>query len=230
MVTAGSLAVTMALTACTDGDGKTGPDGGGAAITDAMMQAGVLQPADVGPLWKRSETSAAPVELMALCGGSASRPPVPGTPSAVASSIVDEGPKGAQAFDQIGLVYPDAHAAEAALAALRTAAAGCPPTASRSAGPRGESVEAAYTETSIVNPLNSGEWSGFVVLRHKVYEPTNPGSADTAVAVLAQRNALVVASYAVYWVGAHSTGPEFTTDWRRMVGTVLSRVDAKRTG
>jgi hypothetical protein len=63
-----------------------------------------------------------------------------------------------------------------------------------------------------------------------VYEPTNPGSADTAVAVLAQRNALVVASYAVYWVGAHSTGPEFTADWRRMVGTVLSRVDAKRTG
>ena len=230
MVTAGSFAVTTLLAGCSDGDGKPGPDGGESAITVAMMQAGVLQPADVGQTWKKSAESPSPNSMIALCGGLATRPPVPGTPSVVASSIADEGEQGAQAFDQVGLVYPDARAAETALAGLRTAAAACPPTASASAGPRGESVEAAYTETTTVTTLNSGEWSGFVVVRHKVYQPANTGSADTAVAVLGQRNAVVVASYAVYWVGAHSTGPEFTSDWRRIVGTVLSRVDAKRGG
>jgi len=165
---------------------------------------------------------------MALCAGLASRPPLPGKPSVIASSLADEGDKGAQAFDQLGLVYPDATSADAAIVALHATATACPPNASRSAGPREDTAEAGYTETSTIQDLVSGQWSGFVVLRHKVYEPSTPGTADTAVAVLARNNALVVASYAVYWVGQHSTGPEFTTDWRRLVGTVLSRVDAKR--
>ncbi|HTJ39022.1 MAG TPA: hypothetical protein VL738_37820 [Dactylosporangium sp.] len=223
IVTAGSVAA--ALAGCSGG---SAPDGG--TYTTAMLQAGVLQPADVGSTWKRPEQSPPATSLMPLCPGVAGRPPVPGSPTVVAASIADEGDKGAQAFDQLGLVYKDAAAMDAAFTSLEDAMDACPPSASKSAGPRDDTAEAGYTETSTIEPLTSGGWTGFVAVRHKVYEPGSPGTADVAVAVVGQGNAIVVASYAAYWVGQHSTGPEFTADWRRLVGTVLSRVDAKRAG
>ena len=228
MMTAGSVAVTLVLGGCT-GDGPT-PDSNGPAITAAMMQAGVLKPADIGVSWKKPDQSPAVTGVIPLCGGLASRPPVPGQPSVIASSLADEGDKGAQSFDQLGLVYPDVASADAAIETLHATAVNCLAKVSRSAGPRDGTAEAGYTETTTVESLNSGGWSGFVVLRHKVYEASNPGTADTAVAVMAENNGLVVASYGVYWVGQHSTGPEFNTDWRRLVATVLNRVEAKRTG
>nr|BFE55893.1 hypothetical protein GCM10020063_004190 [Dactylosporangium thailandense] len=226
MVTAGSFAATMALAGCT----SDGADPRGATYTTAMLQAGVLEPGDIGPTWKRPAESAPPTtSITPLCAGVAKRPPVPGSPTgSIAASMADEGDKGAQAFDQLGLVYKDAAAMEAAFASLQDTMDACPPSASRSAGPRDGSSEAGYSETSTIEPLVSGSWKGFVTVRHKAYEAAYPGSADVAVAVVGQGNAIVVASYAVYWVGEHATGPEFTTDWRRMVGTVLSRVDAKK--
>jgi hypothetical protein len=226
MVAAGGVAV--ALAGCSgDAPATTGP-----TYTVAALQAGVLEPADVGPTWKRPAQSAPPAttSLIPLCPGPPTRPPVPGSPAVVAASMADEGEKGAQAFDQLGLVYQNAPAMEAAFVSLQDTMDACPPSASRSAGPRDSTAEAGYTETSTIEPLISGEWKGFVTLRHKVYEPGNPGTADVAVAVVGRGNAIIVASYAVYWVGQHSTGPEFSADWRRMVGTVLSRVDAKRPG
>ncbi|MGI5237830.1 hypothetical protein [Dactylosporangium sp. CA-139066] len=220
-VTAGSLAV--ALAGCSGGD--PAPDAG--RYTIAMLQAGVLQPADAGPTWKRPEQSPPATSLMPLCPGLASRPPVPGSPKAIAASMADEGEQGAQAFDQLGLVYADPAAMDAAFTALENAMEACPPSASRSAGPRDGTAEAGYTETSTIEPLTSGGWKGFVTVRHKVYEPGNPGTADVAVAVVGQGNAIVVAAYAVYWVGRHSTGPDFSADWNRLVGTVLRRVDAE---
>ncbi|WP_432832380.1 hypothetical protein [Dactylosporangium sp. CA-092794] len=225
-MTAGSVAVTLALAGCSGGGEGPAPDGG--PYTVAKLQAGVLQPADVGPTWKRPEQSSPPVtSLIPLCPGLATRPPVPGSPTVIAASMADEGDRGAQAFDQMGLVYKDAAAMEAAFASLQDTMDACPPKASRTAGPRDDTAEAGYTETSTIEPLVSGGWKGFVTLRHKVYEAASPGTADVAVAVVGQGNAIIVASYAVYWVGQHSTGPEFTADWRRLVGTVLSRVDAK---
>jgi len=226
-MTAGSVAVTLALGGCTD---DSTPDVNGPAITVAMMQAGVLKGTDIGPTWKQPDQSPAVTGVIPFCGGLASRPPIPGKPSVVASSLADEGEKGAQAFDMVGLVYPDTAGADAAIETLHATAVNCAPTASRTAGPRDTTAEAGYTETTKVESLNSGGWSGFVVLRHKVYEATTPGTADTAVAVLAEGNGMVVASYGVYWIGQHSTGPEFDTDWRRLVATVLNRVEAKRTG
>ncbi|WP_426505008.1 hypothetical protein ACPPVO_45900 [Dactylosporangium sp. McL0621] len=226
MVTAGGVAVTLALAGCS---GDDAPDPRGATYTTAMMQAGVLEPADIGTAWKRPAQTPPTTSVTPLCPGVAKRPPVPGSPTgAVAASMADEGEKGAQAFDQLGLVYKDAAAMEAAFTSLQDAMEACPPSASRSAAPRDDTSEAGYTETATVDPLESGGWKGFVTVRHKVYEPTYPGSADVAVAVVGQGNAIVVASYAVYWVGSHSAGPEFDADWRRVVGTVLSRVDAKR--
>jgi hypothetical protein len=221
-----SVAVALALSGCT-GDGST-PDSNLPTYTAEMLQAGVLQPTDVGSTWKRPEQSPPTTSVIALCPGLATRPPIPGKPSVIAASMADEGEKGAQAFDQQALLYPDAGSAEAAFASLQATMAACPASASRTAGPRENSAEAGYTENITIDPLISGEWKGFVVLRHKVYEPTNPGTADTAVAVVGRGNAIVIASYAVYWIGQRSTGPEFTADWRRMIGTVLSRVDAKR--
>ncbi|WP_433047079.1 hypothetical protein [Dactylosporangium sp. CS-033363] len=228
MVTAGCAAVTLALglAGCSGDDGATADRD--ATYTTAALKAGVLEPADVGTSWKRPEQQPPTTTLTPLCPGVPTRPPIPGTPGVIAAALADEGDKGAQAFDQMGLAYADAPAMEAAFTKLQDAMEACPPSATRSAGPREESSEAGYTETSTIEPLESGGWKGFVTLRHKVYEPTYPGSADIAVAVVGRGNAVVVASYAVYWVGEHSTGPEFDTDWRRMVGTVLSRTDAKR--
>jgi len=225
IMTAGCAVVTLALAGCSGGD-----DGRGATYTVAMLQAGVLQPADAGPTWKRPEQSAPPTSLLPLCPGPATRPPVSGSPTVITASMADEGEKGAQAFEQLGLAYKDATTMESAFTALQDTMEACPPSASQSAGPRDGTAEAGYTETSTIEPLISGGWKGFVTVRHKVYEPANPGSADVAVAVVGQGNAIVMASYAVYWVGEHTTGPEFTADWRRMIGTVLSRVDAKRAG
>jgi hypothetical protein len=219
-----TVTVTVALAGCTGGGGTRG----GGTYTVAMLQAGVLQPADAGPTWTRPSPSPPGTSVMPLCPGRPTRPPVPGSPTVTAASMADEGEKGAQAFEQVGLVYPDAAAMEAAFTSLQDTMDACPPNASQSAGPRDETAEAGYTETSTIEPLISGGWKGFVTLRHKVYEPATPGTADVAVAVVGQGNALIMASYSVFWVGGHSTGPEFTADWRRMIGTVLSRVDAKR--
>jgi hypothetical protein len=213
------LAATMA--GCSGGE----PVG---TYTVAMLRAGVLEPGDAGPTWKRPEQSPAPPSLVPLCPGRAARPPLPGSPTVVAASMADEGEKGAQAFEQLGLLYPDAPTMEKAFTSLQDTMEACPPSASQSAGPRDGTAEAGYTETSTIEPLTSGGWKGFVTLRHKVYEAGSPGTADVAVAVVGQGNAIVVASYAVYWVGPHSTGTEFTADWHRMVGAVLGRVDAKR--
>ncbi|MFB9409140.1 hypothetical protein ACFFSQ_13445 [Dactylosporangium matsuzakiense] len=224
LLTLGGVAVTLALAGCTD-DGDAARGG---TYTTAMLQAGVLQPADIGSTWKRPEQTPPPSSIMQLCPGAAARPPIPGSPAVVTGVLADEGDKGAQAFEQIGLLYKDAPAMEKAFTSLQDTMEACPPTASRSAGPAKESSEAGYTESITIDPLVSGGWKGFVTQRHKIYEPTYPGSADVAVAVVGQGNAIILTSYAVYWVGEHSTGPEFRTDWNRITGTVLSRVDAKR--
>jgi hypothetical protein len=220
MVTLGAVAVTLVGCSADESDKGT--------YTVDMLRAGVLEPADVGTTWKRPEQSPPATTLMPLCPGAATRPAVPGSPTVIVASMADEGDKGAQAFEQMALVYKDAPAMEAAFASLQNTMDACAPSASQSAGPRDSTAEAGYTETTTIEPLISGGWKGFVALRHKVYDPANPATGDVAVAVVGQGNAIVVASYAVYWVGQHTTGPEFTADWHRMVGSVLTRVDAKR--
>src|SRR4051812_44697959 len=103
MVTAGSAAVTLVLApaGCSGGDDPA-PRGG--TYTVAMMQDGALPPSDVGPTWKRPAESPAATSLIPLCPGLATRPPLPGAPKVVAAAMADEGDKGAQAFDQLGLV------------------------------------------------------------------------------------------------------------------------------
>ena len=231
MLTGGRLAqavvavclTVVALAAC-DGGAKPAPQG--PAITTAAVQAALLQAKDVGQTWTTPEATPPPATLPSLCGGDAQRPAVPGSPTATTSSLVDEGDAGAQTLDQIGLVYADAKAASAARDSLQATARACAPTASHSPQATAANPEAGYSETFTTRPLTSGAWSGFAVIRHKVYEKSNPGTADTAVAVLASRNAVLVTSYAVYRVERPSTAPDFSGDWQRLVGAVVSRVDA----
>jgi hypothetical protein len=222
--------VVVALTGCSGAGNGPAPGVTGPTMTVDMVRAGLLRPTDVGSTWVESDVAPPTKTVVGLCAGdaTATKPPVPGSPSVVVSSLKDEGDRGAQAFDQVGLVYADAKAAGAGLDALRVTAGACPSSVSRSAQPHESSAEAGYTESASVSPLRSGAWSGFVVVRHKQYEVASPGTADTAVAVLVLRNVVVVAGYAVYWVGSHTTGPNFTTDWQRLVDTVLSRVDPAR--
>jgi hypothetical protein len=203
-------------------DAPDPPDGG--LITVTTMRGALLQAADIGPTWSPPQSSAEPDRLVAFCGGPATVPPVPPGAEIVATPLVDEGTGGAQTLDQTALVYPDPSAAQAGLAALRAVADGCPATVARPATTTDDRNEPAYTETATTTPLAEGAWSGFVIVRHKVYEPAHPGTADTAIAVLAKQNVVLVDSYAVYRLGNPSAGTQFDADWKKLVGTVLNRV------
>jgi len=215
----------VALAGCTDDKKDEGP-----AITISAVQSALLQAADLGSTWSPPDSSPPPATLPVLCAGDAKRPAIPGKPTTVNASAVDSGEAGAQSFDQVGLVYPDAKAAASARDTLQAAAKACAATASHSAQATSQSPEAGYTETFSTRPLSSGPWTGFAVVRHKVYEKaatgdTKAATGDTAVAVLASRNAILVASYAVYRVTQASQPADFSGDWQRLVGAFVSRVN-----
>lgn len=195
-------------------------------VIDAkVVTAALLAPADIGPTWKVSP-GLHPDALMALCGGGEDAPPVPGTPSVAASPLVDQGDKGLQTLDQVALVYPEAADAIGGLAALQVSANACAPSISVPAQVSDARSEAAYKETLAVSPLTMGQWTGFLVERHKLYEPTHPAAADTAVAVLSLHNVLLVDSYAIYVLGAKAAAPKFADDWHNLISATASRVTA----
>lgn len=220
-----AIAVLGPAAGCTADDTPAPPSGGPVADV-TLVRGALLQPADVGRTWTVPSPRPAETALVSLCGAETAAPPVPGSPSVVASPLVDEGTEGAQTLHQFGLVYPDPAAATAGLAALRRAADACRPTV---AVPQktGERQEPAYTEAVATKPLTEGGWSGFVITRHKQYDAGNPATADTAVVVVARRNILVVDAYAIYRLGAAappSAGAQFDADWKKLVGTVLRRL------
>ena len=221
-VAAAACAVTLAA-ACSSSDDAPDPQDG-ELITITTMRGALLQAAEIGPTWQSPAGSSDRNRLVAFCAGPATAPPVPPGAGVVASPLVDEGANGAQTLNQTALVYPDASAARAGLAALRAVADGCPPSVNQAAQSTADRNEPAYTETTKITDMNEGGWTGFVVTRHKAYEPRHPGIADTAVTVVQKQNVLLVDSYAVFRIGHASTGPQFDSDWRKLVGTVLSRV------
>jgi hypothetical protein len=191
------------------------------------MRGALLQAQDVGPTWTPPDASADPNRLVSVCGGTSTAPPVPPGGQVVSSPLVDEGDTGAQSLTQTALVYGDPSQAEAGLAALKAVADGCPATVSVPQTVTADKSEPAYTESVATQQLSQNDWGGFAVIRHKDYEKAHPGTADTAVAVLAKRNVLLVDTYAIYRLGATgdaSTASQFTGDWQRLVGTVVNRV------
>ncbi|BFU44440.1 hypothetical protein [Krasilnikovia sp. MM14-A1004] len=223
---AATLCAAALVAGCSSG-GDDKPAPGRGVISAATMQAALLQGKDVGPTWKAPDASTAPPQLASLCGADNPAPPLPGSPQVVTAPLVDEGTTGAQTLTQTALVYPDAAAAQAGQYALKVVADACPPTIDMDARDTGEAQEPAYTETVRTTPLSQGEWSGFVVVRHKQYEPKHPSTADTAVAVLVKRNVLLFDSYAIYRLNNSSQSPQFTSDWQKLIGSVISRVDGQ---
>jgi len=221
-VAAAVCAAALAAACGSSDDPPDPPDGG--LITVTTMRGALLQPAEIGPTWQPPATSPDPNLLVPLCGGPATAPPVPPGAEVVASPLVDEGTSGAQTLTQTALVYPDATGAQAGLAALRALADTCPATVNQQAQTTNDRNEPAYAETAKTTGMNEGGWTGFVIVRHKAYEPRHPGIADTAVVVVSRRNVVLVDSYAVYRLGTASTGPQFDSDWKKLVGTVLNRV------
>jgi hypothetical protein len=218
---AAALCAVALLAAGCSGDDDPAPDTRIIEVT--TMRGALLQAADVGPTWSVPAEAPSPDLLVSLCGGESTVPAVPPGATVVASPLVDEGEKGAQTLTQIGLVYADAAAARAGLAELRTIADACPPSVDVPAK-TGERQEPAYTETVDTAPLDEPPWSGFVITRHKTYGARTPAAADTAVAVLVQRNVVLVDAYAIYRLGAASANPQFDSDWKKLVGTVLNRM------
>lgn len=210
----------LAVAACTSDDDK--PDAGLIDVT--TMRGAFLQAAEIGPTWTAPETSAGSQQMVSFCGGTAAPPSLPPGADTVTSSFADEGETGAQTLEQLALVYPDAKAAQAGQALLRAVADGCAPTVSVPAAVTSDKSEPAYAETVEVRELNEGGWAGFVLIRHKKYEATHPGTADTAVAVVSTRNVVLVDTYAIYQLNKNEPAAGFEADWKKLVGSVAQRV------
>jgi hypothetical protein len=217
----------LVFAGCSSGEDDAKPAKGD--IDAAKMQSSLLQGKDIGATWAAPDASTAPPQLLSICGGTNAAPAIPGSPRVVTAPLVDEGTAGAQSLTQTALIYSDDVSALAGQSALKVVADACPPSVDVDAQTTDDSQEPAYTETVRTQTLNQGQWSGFVVIRHKQYEPSHPSTADTAIAVLVKRNVVFFDGYAVYRLGTKgsppSANPQFSSDWQKLVGTVLSRVD-----
>jgi hypothetical protein len=220
---AAAAVLVLAAAGCSskDDDPSPGPTGN---IDATTMRGALLQASEIGPTWTTPEDPGDPSKLVSICGGTSPVPPVPPGGTVVAGDFADEGDTGAQTLEQSALVYPDKTAAAAAQTGIRAIADSCPATVSVPATVTSDKNEPAYTETVQVQPLKQGNWSGFVVIRHKQYEPKHPGVADIAVAVLSDRNVTLVDTYGIYRLNTASADPNFATDWGKLVGTVIQRV------
>ena len=217
-----ALLAAAVVAGCSSGGDDPAPD---RTLLDVNeMRGALLQAAEIGPTWRAPEASSDPHRLPGICGGTAAAPPVPPGATVVTAPFVDEGDAGAQTLEQIALVYADDAGAQAGLTALRAVADRCPRNVSVPATVTADRSEPSYTETVGVQPLRQRSWSGFAVIRHKQYDKAHPGTVDTAVAVLANRNAVLVDAYAIYRLGAPSAGSQFSSDWPKLVGTVVNRV------
>ena len=219
-----AAACVLALAAgCSSSDDDPAP-APTANIDVTTMRGALLQAADIGPTWAAPDDQTDPDQLVSICGGTSKAPTAPPGATVVAAPFADEGEAGAQTLDQTALVYPDVTAAQAAQTALRAVADGCPATVNVPATVTNDKSEPAYGETVQIQPLTQDAWSGFAVIRHKKYEPKHPGTADTAVTILASRNVVLVDTYAIYKLNNASAAPGFDTDWKKLVGSVLNRV------
>jgi hypothetical protein len=218
---AAAVCAVAAFAGCSSDDPK--PDGTVIKV-DAVRDA-LLKAADVGPTWKAPTESAAPNQLVSICGADTPPVAIPGSPALVSAPLADEGTEGAQSLTQHALVYEDSLSADTAIAALRTVADACPPTVSKPAK-TGDREEPAYTETAATTTLEEGDWVGFVTVRNKQYDPAHPATADVAVAALARGNVVLVDQYAIYRLGKSnaSANPQFSADWQKLVGTTLRRI------
>jgi hypothetical protein len=217
-----AVCAVAAFAGCSSDDS---PDPDSTTISVDAMRNALLKAAEVGPTWKAPAESAAPNQLVSICGADTPPAGIPGKPQLVSAPLSDEGTEGVQSLTQYALVYEDAVSAATALATLRTVADACPPSVSRPAK-TGDREEPAYTETVRTAPLEEGGWIGFVTTRNKQYDKAHAATADVAVAALAFGNVVLVDQYAIYRLGKSdvSANPQFSADWAKLVGTTIKRV------
>jgi hypothetical protein len=217
-----ALCAVAAFGGCSSDDS---PDSDGTVVSVDVMRNALLKAAEVGPTWKAPAESAAPNQLVSICGADTAPAGIPGSPQLVSAPLSDEGTEGVQSLTQYALVYEDAVSAATALATLRAVADACPASVSRPAK-TGDREEPAYTETARTAPLEEGGWIGFVTTRNKQYDKAHPATADVAVAALARGNVVLVDQYAIYRLGKSevSANPQFAADWAKLVGTTIKRV------
>ncbi|MET0496025.1 MAG: hypothetical protein ABW000_23095 [Actinoplanes sp.] len=217
-----AVCAVAAFAGCSSDDA---PDPDKTVISVDTVRNALLKAAEIGPTWAAPEESAAPGQLVSICGADTAAVAIPGSPTLVSAPLADEGSKGAQSLTQHGLVYQDAVDAVTSVASLRTVADACPPTTAKPAK-TGDREEPSYTETAATTDLNEGDWVGFVTVRNKLYDPAHPATADVAVVVLAKGNVVLVDQYAIYRLGASnaSANPQFSADWKKLVATTLKRL------
>ncbi|WP_306205032.1 hypothetical protein [Actinoplanes sp. RD1] len=217
-----AIVAVAAFAGCSSDDDPPAPD---TTVSVDTVRNALLKAADIGPTWAAPQESAAPNQLVSICGADTAPAGIPGSPQVVAAPLSDEGTQGVQSLTQYGLVYEDEVSATTAVATLRAVADACPASAQRPAK-TGDREEPAFTETAATSSLEQDAWLGFVTTRNRQYDKAHPATADTAVAVLSRANVVLVDQYAIYRLGKSdaSANPQFSADWQKLVGTTLKRV------
>ncbi|GAB3938395.1 hypothetical protein [Micromonospora vulcania] len=199
------------------------------------VQALLLPPEGLGTGWKGYDW---PYDgtLPALCTylpeplrkpGDQVEPKTPGDPQVLTvtakADVTDDGigQERPRFRFQFALVYPDEDAAVASLAELRAVADACPKKVHIPRWKQDGRTMASYDEFVEVRPLTERDWPGFLVKRHPVYEKTTSTSDNVALAVLQNRNLVLLLRY--YALSSTRSDPAFDGEWDEFRTAVLAR-------
>nr|BFE56425.1 hypothetical protein GCM10020063_009510 [Dactylosporangium thailandense] len=144
---------------------------------------------------------------------------------AAMSASKDMGPpvgRQPQSLTQLAAAFPGEQPAEAFVTRVRGVAEACPKQLSVPAEPvDGGQRTAPYVETVAVENKTEGAWSGFAVVREQRYASSADANVGhIAVAVLRQRNAVIIVEFRLY--AEPAVGGTFAQLWPRYLGELTA--------
>ncbi|MEV6925839.1 hypothetical protein AB0M46_15260 [Dactylosporangium sp. NPDC051485] len=158
-------------------------------------------------------------------------PDTGGAKVAVVSVSKDIGPpvgKQPQFLTQFAAVFPSDQQAATYVTRVRAVADACPKKVLIPAMPvDGGGHTAPYVEVVDVADKTEGAWSGFQVVREQQYESSLNNGGHIAIAVLGQRNAVVVVRFALF--AEPPGGDTFTVLWQKYLDELTTAARATPT-
>ncbi|MDG4831883.1 hypothetical protein O7627_21615 [Solwaraspora sp. WMMD1047] len=219
------LLIAPTVTACTsDGDDSDG----GPELTVTQLDRALWRADELGEAWTDRVTddgTPAPPVLTDWCDGVQQRD-VPGDAKVSQVRLLAKGTTGTDWLDQTALVYPDAEAAEAALAQMREQATACPASTAvprQTLGP--DSSIDAHTRTVAVSDVTVRDWHGFVSAIASEYTQADAARGDNRVFALNRGNAVLV-----ILLGTLRAGSETRMNWTSVTGSLVEPILARADG
>nr|MDT0659636.1 hypothetical protein [Micromonospora sp. DSM 115978] len=218
------LLVALTVTACTS-DGDDSDDG--QELTVTQLDRALWRADELGEAWQDRVTdpTPGPPVLTDWCDGVRQRD-VPGDAKVSQVRLLAKGATGTDWLDQTALVYPDAAAAEEALATMRAEAAACPASTAvprQTLGPD-TSID-AHTRTVAVSDVTVRDWRGFVSAVSSDYPQADAARGDNRVFALTRANAVVVIT-----LGTLRQGSETRMNWSTVTGSLVEPILARADG